>query len=280
MKLPGRPRPGLFEGSRQRLEFQFAYTVAGFAVGFIVGLTGVGGGSLMTPVLVLLFNFKPAVAVGTDLLYAAITKSGGIFVHHGKGNVDWHIVRLLATGSVPASLLSLLLLRHLDASGINYDRMITLVLAVALVLTSLVLMFRGQIEAVSRRENLDFVRALHRRMRTPMTVIAGACVGFFVTLSSVGAGALGAAILFFLYPRMRPITIVGTDIAHAVPITAIAGLGHAHLGTVDYTLLVSLLLGSLPGIYLGSHTGTRLPDHVVRPILAGMLLLIGVRMLF
>lgn len=261
------------------MEFQFAYTLAGFAVGFIVGLTGVGGGSLMTPLLVLLFNFKPAVAVGTDLLYAAITKSGGIFVHHSKGNVDWHIVRLLASGSVPASLLSLLLLRHLDATGVNYDRMITLVLAVALVLTSLVLLFRGQMEVVSRRENLEFVRVLHRRMRTPMTVIAGALIGFFVTLSSVGAGALGAAILFFLYPRMRPITIVGTDIAHAVPITAIAGLGHAHLGTVDYTLLVSLLMGSLPGIYLGSHTGTHLPDHVVRPILAGMLLLIGIRMM-
>lgn len=261
------------------MEIEFAYTVAGFAVGFIVGMTGVGGGSLMTPLLVLLFHFKPAVAVGTDLLYAAITKSGGIFVHHRKGNVDWHIVRLLASGSVPASLLSLLLLRHLDASGVNYDRMITLVLAVALILTSLVLVFRGQIENFSRRETLEFVRALHRRMRTPMTVFAGACIGFFVTISSVGAGALGAAILFFLYPRMRPITIVGTDIAHAVPITAIAGLGHAHLGTVDYTLLVSLLVGSLPGIYLGSHTGARLPDNVVRPILAGMLLVIGVRMM-
>lgn len=261
------------------MEFHFAYTVAGFAVGFIVGLTGVGGGSLMTPLLVLLFNFKPAVAVGTDLLYAAITKSGGIFVHHRKGNVDWRIVRLLATGSVPASLLSLLLLRHLDSAGINYDRMITLVLALALILTSMVLLFRGQIEAISQRETLEVVRSLHRRLRTPMTVTAGALIGFFVTISSVGAGALGAAILFFLYPRMRPITIVGTDIAHAVPITAIAGVGHAHLGTVDYTLLINLLLGSLPGIYIGSHTGARLPDHVVRPILAGMLLLIGVRMM-
>ncbi|MBI1732724.1 MAG: sulfite exporter TauE/SafE family protein [Gammaproteobacteria bacterium] len=260
------------------MDFQIAYTVAGFAVGFIVGLTGVGGGSLMTPVLVLLFNFKPAVAVGTDLLYAAITKSGGIFVHHRKGNVDWRIVRLLAAGSIPASLLSLLLLRALEAAGVNYDRIITLALAVALILTSSVLMFRGQMEVLSRNESLDFVRALHRRLRTPMTVVAGACIGFFVTLSSVGAGALGAAILFFLYPRMRPITIVGTDLAHAVPITAIAGLGHAHLGTVNYELLASLLLGSLPGIYLGSHTGANLPDRIVRPILAGMLLLIGVRM--
>jgi hypothetical protein len=262
------------------MEFQFAYTLAGFAVGFIVGLTGVGGGSLMTPVLVLLFSFKPAVAVGTDLLYAAITKSGGVVVHQRHGNIDWRIVRLLAAGSIPATIVSLLLLRALDAAGVDHDRIITLVLAVALILTSAVLMFRGRMEALSRNESLDFVRALHRRLRTPMTVVAGAFIGFFVTLSSVGAGALGAAILFFLYPRMRPITIVGTDLAHAVPITAIAGLGHAQLGTVDYQLLGSLLLGSLPGIYLGSHTGTNLPDHVVRPILAGMLLLIGVRMVF
>ncbi len=262
------------------MEFQLPYSVAGFAVGFIVGLTGVGGGSLMTPLLVLMFGFKPAVAVGTDLLYAAVTKSGGIFVHQKKGNIDWYIVRLLCTGSVPASIMSLLLLRYLEAVGISYDRIITLVLAVALILTSLVLMFRGQMEAFSQKENLDFVRALHRRLRTPMTITAGAFIGFFVTLSSVGAGALGAAILFFLYPRMRPITIVGTDIAHAVPITAIAGLGHAHLGTVDFSLLVNLLLGSLPGIYLGSHTGTRVPDRVMRPILAGMLLLIGVRLIF
>lgn len=262
------------------MEFQFPYTVAGFIVGFIVGLTGVGGGSLMTPLLVLLFHFKPAVAVGTDLLYAAITKSGGIVVHHRKGNVDWRIVRLLASGSIPASMLSLLLLRYLDAAGINYDRIITLVLAVALILTSLVLLFRGQMEALSQKDNLDFIRALHRRLRSPMTLIAGACIGFFVTLSSVGAGALGAAILFFLYPRMRPITIIGTDLAHAVPITAIAGMGHAQLGTVDFSLLINLLMGSLPGIYLGSHTGAKLPDHIVRPILAGMLLLIGVRMVF
>jgi len=262
------------------MEFQLPYTVAGFVVGFIVGLTGVGGGSLMTPLLVLLFGFKPAVAVGTDLLYAAITKSGGIVVHQRKGNIDWRIVRLLASGSIPASLLSLLLLRYLDSAGINYDRMITLVLAVALILTSMVLLFRRQMEALSQQENLGVIRTLHRRLRTPMTVTAGACIGFFVTLSSVGAGALGAAILFFLYPRMRPITIVGTDLAHAIPITAIAGLGHAQLGTVDFTLLVNLLIGSLPGIYLGSHTGSRVPDHILRPILAGMLLLIGVRMIF
>jgi len=256
----------------------FAYTISGFVVGFVVGLTGVGGGSLMTPILVLLFSIKPAVAVGTDLLYAAVTKSGGIFLHHRRGTISWRTVGLLASGSIPATLVAVSVLRKLDAAGINYDRVMTLTLSIALILTSLVLLFRGRLEVVSRNDRLAAVRAAHHRLRTPMTVAAGVLIGALVTLSSVGAGALGAAILFFLYPRMRPITIVGTDLAHAVPITAIAGMGHFHLGTVDLLLLGNLLLGSLPGIYLGSHTGFRLPDKVIRPILASMLLLIGVRM--
>ena len=260
------------------LLMDIAYTVSGFVVGFIVGLTGVGGGSLMTPILVLLFGFKPAVAVGTDLLYAAITKSGGVFVHQRRGTIEWEIVGLLALGSVPACILSVFVLKHLDAAGINYDRIISVALSIALILTSMVLMFKGRLQLLSQDERLSAVRSVHRRLRKPMTVMAGLVIGTLVTLSSVGAGALGAATLFFLYPRMRAITIVGTDLAHAVPITAIAGLGHVHLGTVDFLLLVSLLLGSLPGIYLGSHTGANLPERVVRPILASMLLLIGVRM--
>lgn len=255
-----------------------AYTLAGFLVGFIVGLTGVGGGSLMTPILVLVFSIKPAVAVGTDLLYAAVTKGGGVFVHHGRGTVEWKIVGLLACGSVPATFGSVFLLKYLETAGIDYDRLITVMLSIALILTSSVLLFRNQLQRASRDERLDAVRALHRRARRPITVLAGALIGFLVTLSSVGAGALGAAILFFLYPRLRAVTIVGTDLAHAVPITAIAGLGHAHLGTVDYPLLASLLVGSLPGIYLGSHAGANLPDNVVRPILAVMLFAVGVRM--
>ena len=254
------------------------YTVAGFLVGFIIGLTGVGGGSLMTPILVLVFGFKPAVAVGTDLLYAAITKSGGIFVHHSKGTIDWKIVGLLATGSIPSTLLSVLLLKQLDTAGINYDKIITVTLSISLILTSLVILFKGRLQTASQNERLKSIRALHRKLRKPMTIVAGALIGILVTLSSVGAGALGAAILFFLYPRIRAITIVGTDLAHAVPITAIAGLGHAHIGTVDYLLLVSLIIGSLPGIYLGAHTGAKLPERFMRPILASMLLLIGVRM--
>lgn len=255
-----------------------SYTFAGFIVGFIVGMTGVGGGSLMTPILVFLFGIKPAIAVGTDLLYAAITKSGGILVHHRNQTVSWNIVGLMALGSVPSSLISVFILKHLTEAGINYDRVITLTLSVALILTSLVLLFKEPLRRLSKEEASVAVRAIHRRYARQLTVLAGFLIGVLVTFSSVGAGALGAAILLFLYPQLRTINIVGTDLAHAVPITAIAGIGHAHIGTVDYLLLGSLLVGSLPGIYLGSHTGKLLPDRVIRPLLACLLLLIGVRM--
>jgi uncharacterized membrane protein YfcA len=259
---------------------EFGYTVAGFIVGFIVGMTGVGGGSLMTPILVLFFGIKPAVAVGTDLLYAAITKSGGIFVHNKKGTIEWRIVGLLSLGSVPSALVAVFILKYLEQAGINYDRLITSSLSVALILTSIVLLFKEPLHKLGQNERFDTIRALHRQLRTPMTVVAGIILGMLVTLSSVGAGALGAAILFFLYPRMPSIRIVGTDIAHAVPLTAVAGLGHMHLGTIDFNMLAMLLMGSLPGIYLGSHFATRLPEHMVRPALASMLFLIGVRLVF
>jgi hypothetical protein len=149
-----------------------------------------------------------------------------------------------------------------------------------LILTSIVLLFKDRIHQLGQNERFDAVRALHRQLQTPMTVVAGVILGILVTLSSVGAGALGAAILFFLYPRLPSIKIIGTDIAHAVPLTAVAGLGHMHLGTIDFPMLAMLLMGSLPGIYLGSHFATRLPEHVVRPALASMLFLIGVRLVF
>lgn len=257
-----------------------AYTVSGFTVEFIVGLTGVGGGSLMTPILVFLFGIKPVIAVGTDLLYAALTKGGGIWVHQRQGTIDWKIVGLLAAGSLPTSALMIILLKHFDARGLNYEHLITSTLGVALVLTSLVLLLKTQLLALSKNERFAAIRAVHTRLRIPMTIAAGIVIGALVTLSSVGAGALGAAILFFLYPRMPAINIVGTDLAHAVPLTAIAGLGHVHLGTVDFELLGSLLLGSLPGIYLGSHVGFRLPETVIRRVLASMLLMIGLRFAF
>ena len=257
-----------------------SFTITGFFVGFIVGMTGIGGGSLMTPILVLGFGIKPAIAVGTDLLYAAITKSGGVFVHHKHGNIQWPVVILLSMGSIPASLCSILVIKHLDSSGINYDGLIMSTLSIALILTALLLFARNYIHKISAKEKFDFIKSLHRKYRKPVTIFAGVLIGILVTLSSVGAGVIGAAFLFFLYPRFKAIQIVATDLAHAIPITAIAGLGHAHIGTVDYVLLGSLLIGSLPGIYLGSHFGTLLPDKIMRPVLASMLLIIGVRLVF
>ena len=256
----------------------FTYSIAGFVVGFIVGMTGVGGGSLMTPILVLGFGIKPIIAVGTDLLYAAVTKSGGILVHNKKGTIEWRIVGLLALGSIPASIFAVFLLKYMDKSGINYNNLITSSLSIALILTSIVLLFKDKLYQLAQNERFDTVRALHHQLQTPMTVIAGIILGFLVTLSSVGAGALGAAILFFLYPRLPSIRIVGTDLAHAVPLTAVAGLGHVHLGTIDYYMLLSLIVGSLPGIYIGSHIATRLPEKFVRPALASMLMIIGIRL--
>lgn len=257
-----------------------AYTIAGFTVGFIVGMTGVGGGSLMTPILVLGFGINPVIAVGTDLLYAAITKSTGILFHHKHRNIHWDVVKRLAMGSIPATIIAILILKRIHDAGYNYDRLITTTLSIALILTSLVLVFKTRIKKISEQENLAAVRTVHRKIRKPMTVCCGAMIGILVTLSSVGAGALGAAMLLFLHPGLRTIAIVGTDLAHAVPITLIAGLGHSYMGTVDFTLLIGLLIGSIPGIYLGSKAGTALPEHITRPVLASMLFLIGVKFAF
>jgi len=257
-----------------------AYTIAGFTVGFIVGMTGVGGGSLMTLILVLGFGINPVIAVGTDLLYAAITKSTGILFHHKHRNIQWDVVKRLAMGSIPATIIAILILKQIHDAGYNYDRLITTTLSIALILTSLVLVFKTRIKKISEQENLAAVRTVHRKIRKPMTVCSGAMIGILVTLSSVGAGALGAAILLFLHPGLRTIAIVGTDLAHAVPITLIAGLGHSYMGTVDFTLLIGLLIGSIPGIYLGSKAGTALPERITRPVLASMLFLIGVKFAF
>lgn len=183
-----------------------AYTLSGFVVGFIVGLTGVGGGSLMTPLLVLVFGVNPAIAVGTDLLYAAITKCGGILVHHKQRTIDWRIVRLMAAGSLPGAGLTLLALRHFQQEGMDYTALITSTLGVALILTSLVLLFKRQLLEFSYREPFQAVRAVHRQLKGPATVLVGLVIGVLVTLSSVGAGALGAAALFFLYPRLPAVS--------------------------------------------------------------------------
>jgi len=253
------------------------YIFSGFLVGLLVGVTGVGGGSLMTPLLVFLFGFKPAVAVGTDLLFAAITKTGGVFVHHGSHkSVEWRIVALLATGSLPASIATLYALNHFAKIGKDISHIMTFTLGIALILTAFALIYRC---ALQRKGNIEDRHTPERfqHLQDPMTVVIGLVLGVLVTMSSVGAGALGTVALLFLYPRLPTLKVVGTDLAHAIPLTAIAGFGHWQLGNVDFTLLGSLLIGSLPGIWIGSHLSAKIPEKYLRPILASILMLIGLK---
>ena len=251
------------------------YIIAGFVVGLLVGLTGVGGGSLMTPILLIFFNVKAAVAVGTDLLYASLTKSVGIFAHGKLGNIDWKMVRLLAYGSLPASIVTLLYLKNMDIASDSAVADIKFWLGIALLLTSVSVIFRNQLAKLSKTGhwiNPKYVPAL--------TVVLGAILGFLVTLTSVGAGALGVTALLILYPKVNITKIVGSDVAHAVPLTLVAGLGHASLGTVDYSLLGTLLIGSIPGIWIGSHLSSKVAEHWIRVILALILVYVGQKLAF
>lgn len=255
-----------------------AYSLAGLVVGLAVGATGVGGGSLMTPVLILFYGVSPAVAVGTDLLYASISKAFAVALHGRNGSVDWRIVGRLSIGSVPAVLVTLLFIRYYG-EGAGLDRLIKIVLAAAIVLTAIGTLLRDRVLHFARHERFEWVRRAHRKGRNGLTIAAGAVIGALVTISSVGAGVIGMMVLLMLYPRHPAIRLVGSDLAHAVIITGLAGLGHAGLGTVDYEMLMFLLLGAIPGIYLGTRLGFRLPDRKLRPAIAGLLLFVGAGML-
>ena len=250
------------------------YSVSGLAVGFLVGLTGVGGGSLMTPLLVLIFGVHPATAVGTDLLYAAATKSAGTLVHGLKGSVEWRITGRLAAGSVPAAALTLWLLQHYGMHSPGATGLLQHILGTALLITSIALVFRPQLMRFAARTR----RQPSAGNTTVLTILTGAVLGVLVSLTSVGAGAIGVTVLLLLYPSLPTSRIVGSDIAHAVPLTLAAGMGHWLLGSVDWMMLLSLLIGSVPGIALGSHLSTRAPEALLRNLLAGVLVLIGVRL--
>ena len=248
---------------------ELGYALSGLLVGFVVGLTGVGGGSLMTPMLVMIFGVPPATAVGTDLLYASFTKATGVWVHARHGNVEWKLVGWLAAGSIPAALLAL---HTLGVDSHRVGGLITGSLGVALILTALAILFKERLQGLGRQ---GAGKEWRERHIVPATVATGAVIGALVALSSVGAGAVGVAALFWLFPLLPASRIVGSDIAHAVPLTAVAGLGHFYMGTVDWHLLANLLIGSLPGIYLGSHLSGRIAERWLRPALASMLVLVG-----
>jgi uncharacterized membrane protein YfcA len=249
-----------------------AYIVSGLLVGLLVGLTGVGGGSLMTPLLVLVFGFHPSTAVGTDLLFAAITKSVGTTIHNAGKSVDWRIVGRLAIGSIPATVLTLIVIGHLGTTSKTVTSLISLVLGVALLGSALSLIVKDRVVAIAVRRNPDF--GLHTSIW--LTILVGFVVGIVVSISSVGAGAIGTIALLFLYPRLPVVKIVGSDIAHAVPLTLIAGIGHWYLGAVNFRLLESLLIGS---ILLGSFGARYVSEAWLKPALSLVLVLVGIKML-
>lgn len=257
-----------------------AFTAAGLIVGIAVGVTGVGGGSLMTPLLILVFGFAPSAAVGTDLLYAAGTKGFGTWLHGRQQTVDWHVVGLMSAGSLPAAVLTICWLHFVGLHPWVEDLM-TITLCVAIIATAVLTLVRKRLMAWLGGDNgsASGLPESLEQWRGAITVFGGIVLGVLVTLSSVGAGVLGTTMLLLLYPNREAIRIVGTDIAHAVPLTLVAGLGHLSLGTTDLPVLGFLLLGSLPGIYLGTRLGSRLPDGVLRPIISVLLLLIGSSML-
>lgn len=254
------------------------HPISGLMVGILVGLTGVGGGSLMAPLLVLFFGVMPSTAVGTDLWFAAVTKAFGGAVHHSYGEPDWAVVRRMAMGSVPASIVTLIFLANFDMGTVK-DGLIINMLGLLLILTAVATMSWGLIRRSATGWKVESARRF-RKVQSPLTIAAGVVLGVLVSITSVGAGALGATMLLAIYPlKMTPRRLVGTDIVHAVPLTVVAGLGHLWMGNVNFPLLGSLLVGSIPGILIGSYLATRVSGNVIRPVLSAVLVFSGLKML-
>ena len=239
--------------------FDWTAIAAGAGVGLIVGLTGVGGGSLMTPLLISVFHLDKAVAIGTDLWFAGLTKVSGSVAHHREGHVDYHITKKLLLGSIPASIATMVFM-HLEGISKSRDSTLAYALGIALLLTAITVAFRP----VWHRVGIWLERWITRERRPAITVLCGAILGVLVSLSSIGAGALGATMILLLYPRLDMKRLVGTDIAHAVPLTIVAGIGHASLGNVEWVLLIELLAGSIPGIWVGAKLTKQLPETITR----------------
>jgi uncharacterized protein len=252
------------------------YTISGFCVGLLVGLTGVGGGALMTPLLILLFGIHPATAVGTDLLYAAVTKSAGSVVHGLNRTVDWRIVGRLASGSVPMTIITVACLSFFDIKGEGAKHLMGAVLAVALLFTAIILIFRNKIAS----HYAPRVSALSPTRIRALTILTGGVLGVLVSITSVGAGAIGVTALVLLYPKVPIRQIIGSDIVHAVPLTLVAGIGHWVLGSVDWQIFTALIFGSIPGILVGSYAAARFPETALRVVLALTLLAVAAKLSF
>ena len=261
----------------------FAFILAGFGVGLIVGLTGVGGGSLMTPALIFFFGIKPHLAIGTDLLFAAFTKMGGTVSLARQRLVPWRVVGLLCAGSIPTALLGLWALRHLGPDSAQAQRVMTTTLGVALLLTAAATLYKALVFSPERAAAAAATRSSRAADATQprhwsLPVLLGAVIGLLVTFTSVGAGAIGVSVLLLVFPHLPLPRIIAADIAYAVPLTLVAGLGHASLGSVDWPLLGLLLTGSLPGIWLGSRLVSHTPERLIRSILSALLAWAGAKL--
>ncbi len=257
------------------MSIQPLYALSGFCVGVLVGMTGVGGGSLMTPLLILLFGVHPSTAVGTDLLFAASTKAVGTLVHAAERTVDWRLVALLATGSVPGTIVTPIVLSQIDLGDARLQHVVAVTLGCVLLFTAVVLLGGRRI----RERYADRLSGLDHRTTNLLTILLGLVMAVLVTTTSVGAGAIGVTVLLILHPEIPPGRLVGSDIAHAVPLTLLAGMGHWYLGSINWSLLEALLIGSVPGIVLGSYLASRSRDAVLRIALAAVLIVVGIRLI-
>lgn len=253
------------------------YALAGALTGFVVGLTGVGGGALMTPILLLFLGVSPTTAIATDLWFAAITKSVGASVHHANGNVDWQVAKRLWLGSLPMAFLIVVLV-SLGAHVAKVD-WLTKAIGIVILIAALGLLFTPKLLAYARGRRLGQPERF-KAIQPALTVMSGGVMGLCVALTSVGAGALGSVMLFYLYPlRMTPHRLVATDIVHAIPLVVVAGLGYLFAGMVDWWMLVGLLVGSIPSVLLGGLLAGKIPGRAVQLALALVLLAAGVKVL-
>jgi uncharacterized protein len=258
----------------------FAFIFAGFIVGLIVGLTGVGGGSLMTPILIFGFGIKPYLAIGTDLLFAAFTKLGGTVNLARKKTVDWRIVASLCAGSIPAALVTIYFLHTVGTTNPAVQKVMTTTLGFALLLTALATLYKAiKGKASPRNVSPAQLQAAIKPRHWALPVLFGALIGTLVTITSVGAGAIGVTVLMLLYPTLPLPRIVAADLAYAVPLTLVAGLGHASIGSVDWALLAKLLAGSLPGIWLGTQFSAKVPERALRSLLSVLLAYAGLKLI-